>query len=79
MLRALGINGGADALEAVRAATKDADQDVQTTAIQVFLPSATAAVMPASPPPMTVIGDLQIADRRLQIWSTLISDLTSSI
>jgi hypothetical protein len=36
LLRALGINGGADALTAVRAATKDADQDVQTTAIQVL-------------------------------------------
>lgn len=36
LLRALGINGGADALTAVRGATKDADQDVQTTAIQVL-------------------------------------------
>ncbi|NLH16859.1 MAG: hypothetical protein GX455_09790, partial [Phycisphaerae bacterium] len=32
----LGINGGADALAAVRGATKDADQDVQTAAIQVL-------------------------------------------
>jgi HEAT repeat protein len=36
LLRALGINGGADALAAVRAATKDSDQDVHTTAIQVL-------------------------------------------
>lgn len=36
LVRALGITGGADALEAVRGAIKDADQDVQTVAIQVL-------------------------------------------
>ncbi len=36
LLRALGINGGADALAAVRGATRDPDQQVQTTAIQVL-------------------------------------------
>ena len=36
LLRALGITGGADALAAVRAATKDGDQAVQTTAIQML-------------------------------------------
>jgi HEAT repeat protein len=36
LLRALGITGGADALTAMRAATRDADQNVQTVAIQVL-------------------------------------------